>query len=77
MLRSHSFDSGYRYKDYRTGDKIASYGIATLVAATVGGKIVKASGLAVLFKKLGGFIFAGIVSLFYKFKNIFKRSKKD
>jgi uncharacterized membrane-anchored protein len=77
MLRSHSFDPGYKYKDYRTGDKIASYGIATLVAATVGGKIVKAGGLAVLFKKLGGFIFAGIAAIFYKFKNIFKRSKKD
>jgi len=77
MLRSHSFDPGYRYNDYKTGDKIACYGIATLVAATVGGKIVKAGGLAVIFKKLGGFIFAGIAALFYKFKNIFKRKKED
>ncbi len=75
MLRSHSFDPGYRYKDYKEGDKIAGYGIATLVAATVGGKIVKAGGFAVLFKKLGGFIFAGIAALFYKFKNIFKRKE--
>lgn len=77
MLRSHSFEPGYRYKDYKTGDKVASYGIAALVAATVGGKIVKAGGLALLFKKLGGFVFAGIAALFYKFKNIFKRSKED
>lgn len=76
MLRSHSFDFGFQYKDYKTGDKIASYGIATLVAATVGGKIVKAGGLAVLFKKIGGFAFAAIAAIFYKFKNIFKRKKE-
>lgn len=73
MLRAHSFDQGYRYKDYTTGDKVAGYGVATLVAATVGGKIVKAGGLFVILKKLGGFILAGIAAVFYKFKSIFKK----
>lgn len=76
MLRSHSFEPGYRYGDYKKGDQIASYGIATLVAATVGGKIVKAGGIILLFKKLGGFIFAGIMALFYKCKNIFTNKKE-
>lgn len=75
MLRSHTFDPGYRYNDYQTGDKIAGYGIASLVAATVGGKIIKTGGLAILFKKLVGFIFAGMAALFYKFKNFFKRKE--
>ena len=75
MLRAHSFDPGFRYNDYTTGDKVASYGIATLVAATVGGKIVKVGGLALLFKKIGGFIFAAIAAVFYKFKSIITRKK--
>lgn len=74
MLRAHSFDPGYRYSDYRSGDKVAGYGIATLVAATLGGKVVKASGFIIFFKKIGSFLFAGIAGLFYKFRNLFKRS---
>ena len=75
MLRAHSFDPGYRYNDFRTGDKLAGYGIATLVAATVGGKVMKAGGIAVLLKKFGGLLFAGIAAVFYKFKNLFRRNK--
>lgn len=75
MIRAHSFDPGYRYNDYTTGDKLAGYGIATLVAGTVGGKIIKASGFVLLFKKLGGFIIAGIAAVFYKFKNLFRRNQ--
>lgn len=75
MLRSHSFDPGYRYSDFSKGDKIASYGIASLVAATVGGKVVKAGGFLVVFKKLWGVIAAGIGALFYKLKNLFRRNR--
>lgn len=67
MLRAHSFDSGYRYNDYTIGDKVAAYGVTTLVAATAGAKIAKAGGfaaLAVLLKKFGGFIAAGVGALF-------------
>ena len=45
MLRAHSFDPGYRYKDYTTGDKVAAYGITTLVAATAGAKIARRAAL--------------------------------
>jgi len=72
MLRAHSFDPGFRYKDYTTGDQVANYGIATLVAATLGGKIAKAGGLSIFFKKISAFIFAAIAALYYKFKNLFK-----
>lgn len=75
MLLAHSFDPGFQYKDYIPGDKVAGYGIAALVAATAGGKILKATGLFVLFKKAGGFIIAAIAALFYKFKSFLKRNK--
>lgn len=75
MLQSHSFDPGYRYNDYSFGDKLASYGVASLVAATVGGTIIKAGKFGVILKILGGSIFAGIAALFYKFKNIFRRKE--
>jgi len=69
MLRAHSFEPGHRYCDYTTGDKVATYGVATLVAATVGAKIAKAGGFAgllILLKKFGGFIVAGAAALFCK-----------
>lgn len=75
MLRAHSFDPGYRYTDYKTGDKLAGYGIAALVAGTVGGKIAKASGILLLLKKFGTLLFAGIAAVFYKLKSLFARNK--
>jgi uncharacterized membrane-anchored protein len=77
MLRAHSFDPGYHYTDYRMGDKLAGYGIATLVAGTVGGNLVKAGGIAMLLKKIGGLLIAGIAAAFYKLKNLFKRKKES
>lgn len=73
LLKAHSFDSGYRYEDYIPGDKIAEYGIAALVAASVGAKIAKWAGLLLILKKFGALIVGGIAALFYKFKNYFKR----
>ncbi|CDR33517.1 DUF2167 domain-containing protein [Criblamydia sequanensis] len=76
MLRAHSFDPGYRYSDYKEGDKMASYGIAALVAATMGGKIIKASGFFVILKKLSGILIATLAAIFYKLKNIFKHKNE-
>ncbi len=69
MMRAHSFEPGYRYSDFIKGDKVATYGIAALVAATLGTKVLKATGLLVLFKKFGAVIFAGLATLFYKARN--------
>jgi uncharacterized membrane-anchored protein len=76
LLQAHSFDPGYRYNDYKIGDKIAEYGIAGLVAASVGGKLVKAGGIAALLKKVGGLLVAGIAAIFYKIKNYFQQKRK-
>lgn len=40
-LAAHSFEEGYRYADFEEGDKVASYGIAGLVAAAIGAKFGK------------------------------------
>lgn len=77
MLRAHSFEPGYRYSDHTVGDKVAGYGIASLVAATVGAKIIKAGGLAIMFKKIGGFLIAGVSAVFYKMRKGFGRKKKE
>lgn len=40
-LADHAFDEGHRYADFQEGDKVATYGIAALVAAAVGAKLGK------------------------------------
>jgi uncharacterized membrane-anchored protein len=40
-LDNHSYAEGYRYIDVKSGDKVAAYGIAGLVAAVAGVKLSK------------------------------------
>jgi uncharacterized membrane-anchored protein len=40
-LATHSFDEGYRYQDFKEGDKVAAFGIAGLVATALGIKFGK------------------------------------
>jgi uncharacterized membrane-anchored protein len=61
-LTGFSFDAGERYSEYRTGDKIAEYGLTGLI---VGGAAAAAAKTG-LFKVLGKFaivIFAGLGAL--------------
>ena len=67
MLRAHSFDPGVRYSDHISGDKLAGYGIASLVAVVAGAKVAKAAGLGaliVLLKKFAVVIVAAAAGLF-------------
>ncbi len=76
MLRSHSFDEGYRYADFTSGDKIAAYTIAGLVASVAGGKALKvmaAGGLFLLLKKFGVFAVAGAAGLLFRIKRLFRQ----
>ncbi len=41
VLDGHVYDDGYRYGDFKDGDKTAAYGIAGLVAAVAGVKLGK------------------------------------
>lgn len=49
-LAIHSFDAGYRYEEFKDGDKIAAYGVAGLLATALGVKLVKGGLLAILAK---------------------------
>ena len=40
-LATHAFEEGYRYQDFKDGDKVAAYGIAGLVATALGVKFGK------------------------------------
>lgn len=40
-LASHAFEEGYRYADFKEGDKVAAYGVAGLVATALGLKFGK------------------------------------
>lgn len=56
-LASHSYEEGYRYQDFKDGDKVAAYGIAGLVAAVVGAKFGKG-------------LIAGLIALLFAGKKI-------
>lgn len=68
MLRAHSFDSGYNYSDYIPGDNVAQYGIATLVGASMGGKVVKFVNLRAYLDALEALFIAGLIAILYKKK---------
>jgi uncharacterized membrane-anchored protein len=63
MLRAHSFDPGARYVDYVSGDKVAGYGIASLVAAVAGAKLAKAAGVGAILLLLKKFMGVAIVAV--------------
>lgn len=73
LLDSHRYEEGFRYSEYKSGDKVAKYGIAALAAASVGGKVIKATGLLVFMKKYIGVIIAVIAAMIFKLKSYFKR----
>jgi uncharacterized membrane-anchored protein len=71
MLGSHTFDPGFRYADFVTGDKVAAYGVGALVATLVGAKLAKVglfAGLLVLLKKFGVIAVVALGGVLAKFR---------
>lgn len=78
-LRAHAFASGTAYADHVSTDKIASYGIASLVAVAAGAKLLKVAGagaLLIIIKKFGLIIVAGGVALLASIRRFFTRKSK-
>ena len=73
VLAMIAYKEGYRYDDYREGDKVAAYGIAGMVAG--GGLLAKKAGLigvlVLVLKKFGVFILAGAAALFGTVRKMF------
>jgi uncharacterized membrane-anchored protein len=82
----HEFDTGFRYADYVTGDKLAGFGVASLVAAHAGGKISKGwgaviAGVFLMLAKKAWFVlllpFAFIGKLFRRKKRVLEIASSD
>jgi uncharacterized membrane-anchored protein len=78
MLTANDFPIGTRYVDHATGDKMAGYGVAALVATVAGAKVAKAAGfvgLLVLLKKAWLIPVVLFGAFRRKIVGFFKRSK--
>jgi uncharacterized membrane-anchored protein len=76
LLAGYSFQSGQTYAEYRSGDKVAKYGLAGLVVAGAGVAAVKLgllAWLALMFKKGAKLIILALVAIGVVIKKIFNK----
>lgn len=74
------FNGGERYADYKSGDKVAEYGLAALITGGAAAAVVKTGLLAVILKGAAAFIkpiIAAIVAAFAAFRRAFRRKPAD
>lgn len=74
VLKNFSYKSGQSYAEFKSGDKIAEYGLGALVlggAAAVGYKLGFFATLAAFFKKFFKLIIAGVVAIAVGIKKLF------
>ena len=67
VLTTYAFNQGFRYAEFRPGDKLATYGLTALIAGGVGATAVKTGAL----KKLWKLIVFGVVALVGGLKKFF------
>lgn len=82
-LDIHAFDEGHRYADFQEGDKVASYGIAGLVATALGLKFGKGIIAAIIAFLIAGkkivipvILVAGVAILKFG-RGLFGRNRAD
>lgn len=76
VLAMTDFDAGQRYADYNpTTDKLAAYGIATLVAGGIAAKAGLFAKLGMLLLALKKFIIIGVVAVGAAVRKLFQRKK--
>jgi len=75
------FAPGERYADYQSGDRVAEFGVAGLIAAGVGATIAQKAGLLALIlafgKKAIFFVVAGIALLWTRIRRLFGGRKEE
>jgi len=71
LLGGFAYEQGSRYSEYRTGDKLAEYGLSALVA---GGALAVAAKSGLL-AKLWKFLVAGAIAVAAFFKKLFGGAK--
>lgn len=73
VLQDYSFKTGEKYAEYRSGDKVAKYGLAALVTGGAAVVAVKSGLLGVLLvflKKLWVLVVAGVAAVVNFFKRL-------
>jgi uncharacterized membrane-anchored protein len=72
LISSHAFEVGFRYAEWREGDKVAAYGLTALVAGGAGALAAKSGVLGKLWKAIVG----AAVAAFAGLKRLFSRKKE-
>ncbi len=78
LLTNYSYKSGHQYAEFKSGDKIAQYGLAALVAGGAAAAAAKSGLLSNLIAKLWKLIVVAaiaVVSMFKKVLGFFRRDK--
>jgi uncharacterized membrane-anchored protein len=70
VLQGYSFNEGERYTEFRTGDKVAEYGLAALIVGGAAAAAVKTGA----FKWLAKLIYVGVIALIAGIGGIFRKS---
>jgi uncharacterized membrane-anchored protein len=76
LLEGFSFKEGKKYSEYKSGDKLAEYGLAALVVGGAAGIAAKLGLFGKLFALIGKawkLVAAGIVALFAGIASLFKK----
>jgi len=74
LMKDYSFKQGERYAEFKSGDKVARYGLAALItggAAAVAYKTGLLAKLGALFAKAGKFLILGVIAVFAAIRKIF------
>jgi len=80
LLTDYSYKQGERYAEYRSGDKLAKYGLAALItggAAAVAIKTGLFASLILFFKKAAKFIVIAVVAVFAWLKKLITGGRKS
>lgn len=79
VLKDYSYKSGERYAEYRSGDKLAKYGLAALItggAAAVAIKTGLFTTLLLFFKKAWKLVVLGVAAVIAWFKRLITGGRK-
>jgi uncharacterized membrane-anchored protein len=74
VLRGFSFDLGERYSEFRSGDKVAAYGLSALIVGGTAAAVVKTGAFKGLAKIIGVGVLALAGAIGGFFKRLFRRA---
>ena len=80
LLTDYSYKQGERYAEYRSGDKLAKYGLAALItggAAAVAVKTGLFASLILFFKKAAKFVVIAVVAVIAWLKKLITGGRKS